>query len=552
MTIIRGFITFIFLCLSIQLSQAKQFGLVVGIDDYKHFFPRAETPPGSHTDLQGAVNDAKLIAKSLRAKGVDLPDSHVLINETATTKNFLSAYQNMLDRAEPGDTFIITFAGHGGQEKEVAEPLDEKDNLDETLMFYEFDPQNPRVGRLNDDQIREQLKLAREFKIILVMDSCHSGGLERSINKNIAGASRNGGKWNITVEPLLDEIIPKSGDKDNSLAHVTKILATATDELLVTETRIDGQPHGALSYYFAQGISGDADADKNDYVSKRELSNYIETQVLAEMNQNQKPRLLPRGDDTIAFQLVPDAPVQPIKIIEPKPVVKIEPKPTPKPIIKVEAAPKRDNRITVRTLDGSDIFSLGPDGRYVADSADITFEPISDGWTVYNHTGDKIYHLDVEDEFSDEPQKIIARAKLLKALHKLVRSDLPLGEIKAAQSPKLQTIGARVKFTFTAPSENLQHLTAFNLAGNGEFQYLYPQPTSASEIGTRGLPIEFQVVPPAGADQLVGIYCTSQPHDLQDYLRNHNGGYAPEPAEFEIFLKQIDCQIGRIGLFTQE
>ncbi|MEP2946751.1 MAG: caspase family protein [Lentilitoribacter sp.] len=546
MTFIRGFTTFVILCLSVQMLQAKQFGLVVGIDDYKHFFPRAETPPGSHTDLQGAVNDAKLIAKSLRAKGVDLPDSHVLLNETATTKNFLAAYQNMLDRAEPGDTFIITFAGHGGQEKEVAEPLDEKDNLDETLMFYEFDPQNPRVGRLNDDQIREQLKLAREFKIILVMDSCHSGGLERSINKNIAGASRNGGKWNITVEPLLDEIVPKSGDKDNSLAHVTKILATATDELLVTETRIDGQPHGALSYYFAQGISGDADADKNNYVSKRELSNYIETQVLAEMNQNQKPRLLPRGDDTVAFQLVPDAPA-PIVIEK-----KEEPKPEPKPVVKLEPEAKPDNRITVRTLDGSDIFALGSDGRYVSESADITFEPNPDGWTVYNHTGDKIYHLYEEDELSDEPQKIIARTKFLKRLHKLVRSDLPLGEIKAAQSPKLQTIGSRVKFTFTAPSENLQHLTAFNLAGNGEFQYLYPQPTSPSEIGTTGLPVEFQVVPPAGADQLVGVYCTDQPHDLQNYLRNHNGGYAPEPAEFEIFLKQVDCQIGRIGLFTQE
>ena len=537
MMVIRAVFTIILFCLSIQLSQAKQFGLVVGIDDYKHFFPRAETPPGQHTDLQGAVNDAKLIAQSLRAKGVDLPDSHVLLNETATTKNFLAAYQNMLDRADPGDTFIITFAGHGGQEREVAEPLDEKDNLDETLMFYEFDPQNPRVGRLNDDQIREQLKLAREFKIILVMDSCHSGGLERSINKNIAGASRNGGKWNITVEPLLDEIIPKSGDKDNSLAHVTKILATATDELLVTETRIDGQPHGALSYYFAQGISGEADADKNNYVSKRELSNYIETQVLAEMNQNQKPRLLPRGDDTVAFQLIPDAPepVEPEKTeLEPKPII------------------ERDNRITVRTLDGSDIFALGSDGRYVNDSADITFEPTRDGWTVYNHTGDKIYHLFEEDALSDEPQKIIARTKFLKRLHKLVRSDLPLGEIRAAQSPKLQTIGSRVKFTFTAPSENLQHLTAFNLAGNGEFQYLYPQPTSPSEIGTGGLPVEFQVVPPAGADQLVGVYCTDQPHDLQNYLRNHNGGYAPEPAEFEIFLKQVDCQIGRIGLFTQE
>lgn len=551
MKLVRALTATLCLTLCASVAHSKQFGLVVGIDDYLNFKPRAETPPGSHTDLQGAVNDAKLIAKSLRAKGVDLPDTHVLLNDKATVKNFLNSYNDMLKRAEPGDTFIITFAGHGGQEKEVSEPLDEKDGLDETLMFYEFDPQNPRVGRLNDDQIREQLKIAREFKIILVMDSCHSGGLERSINRQVAGASRNGGKWNITVEPLLDEIVPTSGDKDKSLAHVTKILATATDDLLVTETRIDGQPHGALSYYFAQGISGDADADKNNYVSRRELSNYIETQVVAEMNQNQKPRLLPRGDDSIAFQLVPDAPI----IIEqhtPKPIIKSKPVVEPKPIVKQKPKPKPDKRITVKTIDGSRIFDLGADAKYVEHNADITFEPDRTGWTVYNHTGDKIYHLHKNDELSDEPQKIIARVKLLKALQKMVRSDLPLGEIKAAQSPKLQVIGTKVKFNFVAPSSKLIHLTAFNLAGNGDFQYLYPQPTSPSVIGPEGLPIEFQVVPPEGADQLVGIYCTSAPEDLREYLRRHDGNYAPEPAELEIFLRQSDCQIGRIGLFTSE
>lgn len=530
-------ISFSFALLS-TIAVAKQYGLVVGIDDYENFKPRAETPPGSHTDLQGAVNDANLIASALRAKGVDLPESHVLINDKATTENFLNAFDNMLERAEPGDTFIITFAGHGGQEREVAEPLDEKDNLDETLMFYEFDPQNPRKGRLSDDQIREKLKQAREYKIIMVMDSCHSGGLERSVNQSFTGASRNGGKWNITIDPLLDEIIPTSGDRDKPLAHVTQILATETDKLLVTETQIDGKPHGALSYYFAQGISGDADIDKNNYVSRRELSNYIETQVVAQMNQNQKPRLLPRGDDTIAFQLIPDAPV--IAKPEPAPIVKAIPKVITKP----------DHRVTVKVIGGKRVFALGADARYVDQSADLTFDPDGSGWTVYNHTGDKLYHLDKEDELSDEPQKIIARVKLLKALPKLLRSDLPHGRIIASQSPKLQIIGTRVKFRFVAPDERLTHLTAFNLAGNGEFQYLYPQSNSSSDIGNEGLPIEFDVVPPVGADQLVGIYCQSQPHDLQDYLRRHNGDYAPEPAEFEVFLRQSDCQIGRIGLFT--
>lgn len=518
---------FIFLA---GIAHSKQYGLVVGINDYEKFKPRAETPPNNHYDLEGAVNDAKLIASALRAKGVDLPDSHVLINEQATKTNFLNAFDNILEKADPGDTIIITFAGHGGREREVAEPFDEEDDHDETLMFYEFDPQNPRKGRLNDDQIREKLKQAREFKIIMVMDSCHSGGLERSVNQKITGASRNGGKWSISIEPLLDEIIPTGGDRDKNLAHVTQILATESDNLLVTEIAIDGKQHGALSYYFAQGVSGDADEDRNNYVSRRELSNYIETQVIAEMKQNQKPRLLPRGDDTIVFQLIPDTP----------PIIEPDPKPEP------------DHRVTIKVIGGKQIFVLGADARYVNQNADLTFESDAKGWTVYNNTGDRIYYLDKEDELSDEPQKMIARVKLLKALPKFLRTDLPHGKIIASQSAKLQVIGTRVKFKFVAPDERLTHLTAFNLAGNGDFQYLYPQPSNSSNIGSVGLPIEFEVVQPTGADQLVGIYCESQPHDLQDYLRRHNGNYAPEPAEFDIFLRQSDCQIGRIGLFTSD
>ncbi len=536
MKLILKFTISLCLVLLASFANAKQYGLVVGIDDYENFKPRSETPPGSHTDLQGAANDAEIIAAALRAKGVDLPDNRLLVNEQATIENFLNAYDRMLTKADPGDTLIITFAGHGGQEREVAEPFDEKDKLDETLMFYEFDPKNPRKGRLSDDQIREKLKQAREYKIIMVMDSCHSGGLERSINQRVAGASRNGGKWNITIEPLLDEIIPTSGDRDKPLAHVTQILATETDKLLVTETRIDGKPHGALSYYFAQGISGDADTDKNNYVSRRELSNYIETQVVAKMNQNQKPRLLPRGDDSIAFQLIPDIPT----IVEPKIV--------PNPIV----IAKPDHRVTINMIGGKKFFSPGVDAKFVNQNADLTFEPDQEGWVVYNHTGDKIYHLNSVDELSDEPQKIIARVKLLKALPKLLRPDLPHGQIIASQSAKLQVIGTRVKFKFVAPDARLTHLTAFNLAGNGEFQYLYPPVNSSSDIGPEGLPIEFDVVTPTGADQLVGIYCASQPHDLQDYLRRHNGDYAPEPAEFEIFLRQSDCQIGRVGLFTSD
>ncbi|CAG0910934.1 unnamed protein product, partial [Cyprideis torosa] len=122
---------------------AAQFGMVVGVDDYRHFQP-FPAPVGELSDLEGAVNDAERIAASMRRAGIDLPDDRFLTDERANVDNFLAGWRAMTAKAQAGDTIIVSFSGHGGQEREVAEPFDEKtDGLDETIMFHDFDPSNP-------------------------------------------------------------------------------------------------------------------------------------------------------------------------------------------------------------------------------------------------------------------------------------------------------------------------------------------------------------------------------------------------------------------------
>jgi len=101
-------------------SVVRQHALVVGIDNYKQADDR----------LKGAVNDAKLLTKSLRDNQVILPNERVLLDEQATRANVIQAWRNMLAQANPGDTLIFTYAGHGSQ-KEDAEPKDEPDKQDE-------------------------------------------------------------------------------------------------------------------------------------------------------------------------------------------------------------------------------------------------------------------------------------------------------------------------------------------------------------------------------------------------------------------------------------
>ena len=151
-----------------QMAEARDWAIVVGIDDYIHFQPFDPVNPvfGVHTDLQGAANDAKVVAAALRKAGVDLPDQRFLLDQNATLANFERSWAEVVASAAAGDRVFVTYAGHGGQETEVSEPFDEKDGMDETLMFADFDPNNPRIGRLNDDQIRDMLEKVPQLQIV--------------------------------------------------------------------------------------------------------------------------------------------------------------------------------------------------------------------------------------------------------------------------------------------------------------------------------------------------------------------------------------------------
>ena len=222
----------LFCALHLDMSEATQRAMVVGINQYRHASPVLR--PGALVNLRGAVNDARLLAQSLRDLDVDLPDQRILLNEHATRTAFLRAWHHMLAQAQPGDTLILTYAGHGGQEREQHSPWDEHDRADETLQFHEFDPQAQQTldGRISDDELHGLFQDADEYRIVFVADTCHSGGLARQAP---TGRSRSG------VQLIVDKPRPASpirtqGDEGDHLAHVTVISATDNDALLVQET----------------------------------------------------------------------------------------------------------------------------------------------------------------------------------------------------------------------------------------------------------------------------------------------------------------------------
>ena len=279
-------------------AHAAQLGLVIGIDHYQH---GADSPrEGQVKNLQGAVNDARLLRDALRGVGVEIPESRVLLDGAATRAGVLAAWHGLVAAARPGDTLVLAYSGHGGQEKELSAPRDEDDGLDETLMLADFDPNEPLLGRLSDDELIGLFKAASAFKILFIADTCHAAGLNKNwgSGRSRASVAPNGEPWPVSSGARRpSEVVPTAAD-DAPLPHVTQVLANDAESQEINELEIGGATHGALSWSLTQVLSRAAAPWSDDTLTREELAIALEQGVRAATKNRQTPRLLPVRDAT--------------------------------------------------------------------------------------------------------------------------------------------------------------------------------------------------------------------------------------------------------------
>ena len=117
-------------------------GLVIGIDAYDEL-----------RDLAGAVNDARDVAGALAGAGID--DLVVLEDAAATRARVTAEWRALVARSAPGDTLVLTYAGHGGQEP-ARVAGSERDGLDESLLLGGFRSSGPGTReRILDDELNQ-------------------------------------------------------------------------------------------------------------------------------------------------------------------------------------------------------------------------------------------------------------------------------------------------------------------------------------------------------------------------------------------------------------
>ena len=184
--------------------------------------------------------------------------------------------------------------------------------------------------------------------------------------------------------------------------------------------------------------------------------------------------------------------------------------------------------------------------------ADLLFVIRSGKTEVFNKTSDKVTTLNSNNVASW--QALIDKKRLLNALEKQFKMSLKPIKITLKEGDKLHKQGEVLHFSI-APGdkrEGLNALTLFNLAGNGELQFLYPLSDYGDKTVIKNFPYKFppmKVSKPFGGDNLVAILCKQPVTDLQSLLATSQPNI-PEPSL--ITAKLNNCQVGQYAFFSSK
>jgi len=260
-----------------QQATADFYGLVIGVDKYKDW--------GS---LDGAVNDAKVIADSLKLIGSK--ETKLLLDGDASREAIKKSWDEISSKAKAGDTVFFTYAGHGAQQPERVKGT-EADGKDEFYVLGNFAESGKNTAeRIIDDDLQEWFSKRPDLNIVLVSDSCHSGTMTRAYKSSKLKYRK------ADVKEIKNDALPISNNADiiderkTKLPHVIAFSGVPDNEE-VPETSIENQQHGALSWYFAKGLLGDADLNKDGIVSVSELTNYLVEKVRMQTEGIQHPQI---------------------------------------------------------------------------------------------------------------------------------------------------------------------------------------------------------------------------------------------------------------------
>jgi hypothetical protein len=201
------------------------YGIFAGISDY----------PGDDNDLELTDQDALRARDALlEVAGMAANNAYTLLDSDATLGNFSSAMNAIGSTIGPDDTLVIFYSGHGSQHERASGPNNtDPDGVDESLVMFD--------GFLMDDELASMLDGMNAGRVLLVFDSCFSGGFAKDV---VSAPGRMG--------------------------------LFSSEEDVPSQVAYKFEAGGYLAVFFEDAVRGQfADGDSNNQLTAMELSEYI-------------------------------------------------------------------------------------------------------------------------------------------------------------------------------------------------------------------------------------------------------------------------------------
>lgn len=245
---------------TLQVDKGKIWAVVIGISQYDAVRP-----------LKYADKDAIAFHDYL-VKDVGIPTDQIslLLNKQATLIGLKRTLGTDLKRkANPQDTVIIYYAGHGAPETDASSP--DGDGLEKYLIPYDADPHDLYTTGLPMREVETIFHRLSAERVIFITDSCYSGA---------------------TAGRTFSTVGRRAVVSDNFLTRLSKgkgrVVLTASRAGEISEER-DELGHGVFTYYLLEGLKGKADIDADQIITVDEAYAYVSKHVPTVTGQNQHP-----------------------------------------------------------------------------------------------------------------------------------------------------------------------------------------------------------------------------------------------------------------------
>ena len=223
------------------LSQLK--AIIIGVNNYLESNP-----------LAYCINDANALA-SLLSNGAytinDKKNIKLMTDESGELdkpirSNILNNLSSLSKSAQPTDTVLFFFAGHG----------DEIEN-EAFIMPSDFRREAGKRAGISINDIKKELVESKARLKILLFDACHSGSI-----KDRAETGKMSATFYNALLPSAEGFAVASACSQDENSH-----------------EWDKEKHGVFTYYLLQGLEGQADMNFDGLVDLSELYSFITPQV---------------------------------------------------------------------------------------------------------------------------------------------------------------------------------------------------------------------------------------------------------------------------------